>query len=121
MSAFDELARIGPRHIWDGVVVRSVHGERTNFGVVELEPNAHVPEHAHENEQLGMVLSGDVEFRVADERMRLGPGGTWSIPANVPHEVWAGADGAIVIDVFAPGRDDWHALAQDDPQPPLWP
>jgi quercetin dioxygenase-like cupin family protein len=121
VSAFDQLAGIGPRKIWDGVVVRSVHGERTSFGVVELEAGAHVPEHAHENEQLGLVLRGEVEFRVADERMKLGTGGTWSIPANVPHEVWVGPGGAVVIDVFAPGRDDWQALAQGEPQPPLWP
>jgi len=112
VSAFEELAGMRPQQIWDGVVVRSVHGERTSFGVVELDPGSHVPEHAHENEQLGMVLRGDVEFRVAEERMKLGPGGTWSIPANVPHEVWAGPDGAVVIDVFAPRRDDWQTLAQ---------
>ena len=121
MSAFDDLAGIGPRRIWDGVVARSLHGERTTMGVVELDPNSHVPEHAHDNEQLGMVLTGDVEFRVGDERMRLGPGGTWSIPSNVPHEVWVGPEGAVVIDVFAPGRDDWQALEQGAPTPPRWP
>jgi quercetin dioxygenase-like cupin family protein len=121
VSAFEDLEGIGPRRIWDGVVVRSVHGERSTLGVVELEPDSHVPEHAHENEQLGMVLKGDVEFRVGDERMRLGPGGTWCIAANVPHEVWTGPDGAVVIDVFAPGRDDWRAVEQGEPQPPLWP
>jgi len=121
VSAFDGLDGIGPRRIWDGVAVRSVHGERTTLGVVELDPGSHVPEHAHENEQLGMVLQGNVEFRVGDEKMRLGPGGTWCIAANVPHEVWAGPDGAVVIDVFAPGRDDWQALEQGEPSPPRWP
>jgi quercetin dioxygenase-like cupin family protein len=121
MRAFDELAAIGPRAIWDGVAVRSVHGARTTLGVVELDPGSHVPEHAHENEQLGMVLKGEVEFRVGEETARLGPGGTWCIPANVPHEVRVGPAGAVVIDIFAPGRDDWRERPQAENRPPLWP
>jgi len=121
MSAFADLAGIGPQDIWNGVVVRAVHGERITLGVVELGPDAVVPEHSHENEQLGIVLSGAVMFRVGDETRELGPGGTWRIPANVPHEVTAGPQGAAVIDVFAPTRDDWSAFEPGPARPPLWP
>jgi quercetin dioxygenase-like cupin family protein len=121
MSAFDELATIPPQQIWDSVIVRSVHGERLTLGVVELAADSHVPEHQHENEQLGMVLSGSLVFRVGDESRELGPGGTWSIPANVPHEVHVGAGGAVVLDVFAPGRADWQAIEPGAPQQPRWP
>jgi quercetin dioxygenase-like cupin family protein len=121
MSAFDDLRAIGPQDIWNGVVVRAVHGRQLTLGVVELEPNAAVPEHRHENEQLGMVLTGSVNFRVGDETRELGPGGTWCIPANVPHEVTAGPDGAVVIDVFAPPRRDWSALEPREPVAPRWP
>ena len=121
MSGFDDLAKMGPREIWTGVAVRAVHGERITFGVVELEANAIVPEHRHENEQLGMVLSGSLTFHIGDESLDLGPGGTWCIPANEPHEVVAGADGAVVIDVFAPTRDDWSAFEPQAPRTPRWP
>ena len=46
---------------------------------------------------------------------------TWSIPSNVPHEVHVGADGAVVIDVFAPTRDDWREAPVVDERPPRWP
>jgi quercetin dioxygenase-like cupin family protein len=121
VSGFDDLREIGPRQIWDSVAVRTVEGERLTLGVVELEPNALVPEHRHDNEQLGMVLRGSLRFRIGDEERELGPGGTWSIAPNMPHEVQVGADGAVVIDVFAPGRADWAALAQDEPREPFWP
>ena len=121
MSAFDDAAAIGPQPIWDGVVVRAVHGERITLGVVELDPGAVVPEHRHENEQLGMVLSGSLEFRVGEETRALGPGGSWRIPSNEPHEVRAGPDGAVVIDVFAPPRDDWSAFEPQPPRAPRWP
>ena len=112
---------MGPQDIWAGVSVRAVHGERITLGVVELEPNALVPEHSHENEQLGLVLAGSLTFRVGDESRELAPGGTWCIPANTPHEVAVGPDGAVVIDVFAPTRADWSDLERRAPRPPRWP
>ena len=121
MSAFDEVARIGPQDIWSGVVVRAVHGERLTLGVVELSPNAVVPEHQHDNEQLGMVLQGSLTFRIGDETRELGPGGTWSIPSNAPHDVTAGPEGAVVLDLFAPTRADWKAVEAQEARPPRWP
>jgi len=121
VSSFADLGAIGPQRIWNGVVVRAAQGERTTLGVVELEPGSHVPEHSHENEQLGMVLSGSVTFRIGDESKELGPGGIWVIPSNAPHEVQTGPEGAVVIDVFAPTRDDGDALETLAPRAPLWP
>ncbi len=121
MSGFAELHELAAQDIWTGVAVRAVHGDRLTLGVVELDPNAVVPEHAHENEQLGMVLSGSLTFRIGDESRELGPGGTWSIPANLPHEVVTGPDGAVVIDVFAPGRADWAEREPSANRPPRWP
>ena len=121
MSAFDDIAKIGPQDIWSGVVVRAVHGERLTFGVVELEPNSVVPEHRHDNEQLGMVLQGSLTFRIGAETRELGPGGTWSIPSDTPHEVAAGPEGAVVLDLFAPGRADWKEVETQEPRPPHWP
>ena len=96
-------------------------GERLTLAVVELDAGAIASEHAHENEQLGIVLRGTMRFRVGDEERELGPGGTWTIPANTPHEATAGPDGAVVIDVFAPPRTDWEALEPLEIRDPLWP
>ena len=121
MGAFDELPRIAPLPVWEGIVARCVSGERITLAVVELDPGAVVAEHAHENEQLGIVLHGSMTFRVGDEERELGPGDTWTIPANTPHEAVAGREGVVVIDVFAPPRDDWEALEPLEPRPPRWP
>ena len=121
LAAFEDLSAITPQQIWDRIAARSVHGERITLAVVELDPGAVVAEHAHEQEQLGIVLQGSMDFRVGDERRELGPGGTWRIPSNTPHEATAGPDGAIVIDVFAPVRDDWDGLERVDGRAPRWP
>jgi quercetin dioxygenase-like cupin family protein len=121
VSAFADLPDVAPQGIWDGVAVRAVYGDRITLGVVELEAGSTVPEHRHDNEQLGIVLRGSVRFRVGDETRELGPGGIWRIPSNAPHEVTVGPDGAVVLDVFAPGREDWAALEPQAPRAPLWP
>lgn len=120
MSAFEDTSKLQPQKIWEGVAGRVVHGERLTLGLVELEPLSVVPEHQHENEQLGMLISGSCEFRVGDESRELGPGDTWSIPANTPHEVHTGPDGAVMIDVFSPVREDWKPLERFNREP-YWP
>ena len=121
MAAFDELDGIGPQQIWHGVVARAVKGERMTMAVVELDPDAHVPEHRHDNEQLGLVLYGRIRMRIDDDERDLVPGATYRILADVPHEAWAGPDGAVVMDVFAPIRADWDAFEPQDPSAPRWP
>jgi unsaturated pyranuronate lyase len=120
-GAFDDLGAIVPQQVWGGVAGRVIHGERLTLGVVELDPGSVVPEHRHDNEQLGMVLQGSLRFRVGDETRDLGPGGTWRITANTPHEVEAGPEGAVVIDVFNPIRQDWKTLERLETRPPRWP
>ena len=120
MSAFSQLPDLALQQVWDGVAARSLHGERITLAVVELDPGAIVAEHHHANEQLGVLLRGAMTFRVGDETSELGPGGTWLIPADVPHWAQAGPDGAVVIDVFSPPRDDWAGLERLEPRPPRW-
>jgi quercetin dioxygenase-like cupin family protein len=121
VGAFEDLEAIPPQGIWDRIAARSLNGEELTLSVVELDPGAVVAEHSHPNEQLGIVLRGSMDFRVADERRELGPGGTWVIPAHTPHEAVAGPEGAVVIDVFAPPRADWQGLPHEEPRRPRWP
>ncbi len=108
--------------LWgDAVKGRRVQGERITLAVIELGPNAVVPEHHHDAEQLGIVITGEVTFDLDGEVRRLGPGGTWRILSNRPHQVTAGPDGAVVIDVFTPVRADWDDLPTVDDAPPAWP
>jgi unsaturated pyranuronate lyase len=121
VSAFVELGEIAPRLLFEGLVVRTIAGERMTLAVIELGPDAVVPEHSHENEQLGVLASGSLRFRVGDEERELGPGSTWRIPAYVSHEVRTGPDGAVAVEVFAPVRADWDGLERGERTAPIWP
>ncbi len=109
--------------VWgEAVRARRIQGDRITLAVVELAPDAIVPGHQHEAEQLGMVIEGNVVFTIGEERRELGPGGTWRIPSNVPHQVTTGPLGATVIDIFAPPRADWDQLPVLPSRPALrWP
>ena len=109
--------------VWGAAVqARRVEGERITLALVELAPNAVVPGHQHEAEQMGMVIEGTVHFTIGDEHRELGPGGTWRIPSNTPHQVSVGPAGATVIDIFNPTRSDWDALPVKPASSPVgWP
>ena len=123
MSNLENLADLPLLEIWgDAVRARRVEGERITLAIVELAPNAVVPEHRHAAEQLGMVIRGQMHFTVDGETRDLGPGGTWRILGDRPHDVVAGPEGAVVIDVFTPIRSDWADRRIVDPAPtPKWP
>ena len=118
MSQFDHLNEIVPLQIWDGVVGRVISGNEASLAAVSLDPDTKVPEHSHQNEQTGMLVSGTLTFRIGDEARDLAPGSTWVIPANVPHSVDAGPDGAFLIELFAPPRADWSGLERLEPSAP---
>ena len=62
-----------------------------------------------------MCIEGSITFTIDGERRDLGPGGTWRITSNLPHDAVAGPDGAVVVDIFSPVRADWDALPAPRP------
>ncbi len=98
-----------------------MHGERLTVGIIDLDPAIFVPEHKHENEQLGFVLRGEVTMGIGGDERQLHPGDMYSIPGGVPHSAAAGPDGATVVDVFAPIRADWEKAPRMPASPGRWP
>jgi quercetin dioxygenase-like cupin family protein len=121
MKTYHTVSELTPAKIWDGVLARPLNGERVTIGFVDLDPNVLVPEHRHENEQVGFVQRGSVTMTIAGEARELPVSGTYRIPSNVPHSAKAGAGGASVVDVFAPVRADWDKAPRLKPAPGRWP
>jgi quercetin dioxygenase-like cupin family protein len=121
MKTFADLADLDVLRIWDGVVVRVVGGDRITVAVIELEAGSVVPQHSHEHEQIGVCVAGSLDFLVGDERREIVAGSSWAIPGGMPHEVRAGPEGAVVVEAWAPRRDDWASLERLDGVQPRWP
>lgn len=121
MNVYQAVSKLRPTRVWDGVLARIVNGERLSIGFVDIDPHAQVPEHRHENEQVGFVLRGSVTMVVDGQSRALEVGETYTIASQVPHSAKAGADGVSVVDVFAPVREDWKTKPMVEPFPGRWP
>ena len=97
----------------EGVSGRPLFGEGAMLNLIEFEPGSTVPLHSHEHEQLGIVLEGVQVLIVDGKEHALGPMQGYVLPGGVEHSAYCGPDGALVLDVFQPVREDylerWHA------------
>jgi quercetin dioxygenase-like cupin family protein len=71
---------------------------------VDMPPGLHVDAHTHDTEeQINIVLSGHVRFRVGDEETVVGAGGVLLMPRNIEHELWNETDEfAQIIEIYTP-------------------
>lgn len=101
-------AGAGSRHeIFPGVEIRTTAGRGIMLSVVRFEANSVVEDHSHPHEQMGMMISGHLQFTVGGVTRVLGPGDIWRIPGGVVHRVRALEEPAVALDVFHPIREDY--------------
>ncbi len=97
---------IEPEQINASIARQYITGDRVTIARFELKRGGIVPRHAHENEQVSIVLSGALLFRIDGRELTVKSGEALQIPGNVPHEVEVLED-TLVMDVFSPIRQDW--------------
>jgi quercetin dioxygenase-like cupin family protein len=101
---------IGP-----GIVRQHVHGFESTFSRWEVEAGGQVPMHSHHNEQVTLLLSGSAEVMSDEQRITLKAGDMLTLPPNVPHG-YTFTEKSIVIEFFAPRRQDWIDAESSRPQ-----
>lgn len=95
------------RQLLDGVVMRPLsYGEKTILCEFQLAKGHRIPAHSHPYEQTGYLISGELNFRIANEWFSAKSGDSWSIAENVEHEVEIIED-AVVLELFSPIRPDY--------------
>ncbi len=63
--------------------------------------------HSHPHEQVGYIVSGEIDFVMEGEQpVRLRAGGSYYVPPNVRHNVVTYAP-TVMIDCFTPIRDEF--------------
>ena len=101
----------------EGVTGRPLFGSGAMLNLIDFEPGAEVPLHSHEHEQLGLVLRGMQALVVDGVAHELGPLEGYVLPGGIEHSAYCGPDGALVLDVFQPVREDYLERWQALPQP----
>ena len=87
-----------------GLVFRPVIGQRVMVNFVRYEPDTEAPVHAHEEEQVTFVVSGEFEFDLDGDVRTMRRGTAAVVPPGVPHAAWTLDSTCFEIDVFAPPR-----------------
>ncbi len=96
------------RELAPGLTTRIFVGDQAMLSVVTIEPNAEGQVHSHPQEQWGVLLEGDA-VRIQDgEEIAVKAGDFWRTPGGVPHGLRAGPQGARVLDIFSPPRDEYR-------------
>lgn len=92
-----------------GIDTRVFAGDQAMLSVVSFEPLSEGSIHSHPEEQWGILLSGSGIRIQEGVHVRVEAGDFWLTPGGVEHGFRAGPDGARVIDVFAPSRDEYRS------------
>lgn len=108
---FVDLAQdVEPVVFVPGLEFRPALGEITMLNSVRFAPHTEAPMHSHDEEQLTLVVEGELQFQIDGEVRLLKPGMVAVIPANVPHGAKTGEVPCHEYDVFNPPRQALLAL-----------
>jgi quercetin dioxygenase-like cupin family protein len=110
VEALEPLLELAP-----GITSRPLVGTNLLASFVRYEPDASAPLHSHSEEQLFVVLDGEIELQLGDERRLMRSGEAALIPAWVMHSARSMSDAAHQLDVFSPPRQamlDLIAMSQ---------
>jgi quercetin dioxygenase-like cupin family protein len=103
-----DMAQGIKRSLSEGVETRVFPGDQAMISVVRIAPNHKGKLHAHPEEQWGVLLEGSGTRTQGEEEIPVKAGDFWRTPGDVPHTFQAGPDGATVLDVFAPPREEYR-------------
>lgn len=101
---FVHVDDLDPLIVVPGLEFRPVTTDSVMTNFVTFEPDAVAPDHHHDEQQIAIILSGELTFTVGGETRVMHPGDVVVIPPNVPHGGVAGPQGCRALDVFTPPR-----------------
>ena len=108
MNRFWNPENIAPRVLAPGVTAKIASGERMMLSLVTIAPGAVVPTHSHPQEQMGLMVSGTMEFTIEGETRVLSGNEMYFVPGGVPHAAKGGPGGAVALDAFSPPREEYR-------------
>ena len=95
------------RQLAEGMSTRVFPGQHAMISVVRIEPNKSGNRHSHPQEQWGLCVHGSGWRWQDGEEVGVSVGDFWRTPGGIEHGFTAGANGAIIFDVFAPPREEY--------------
>ena len=95
------------RKLAPGLDARIFVGAEAMISLVTFEPNAEGRSHSHPEEQWGVLLAGDGVRTQRAKEYPVSAGDFWRTLGGVPHSFRAGVNGARILDIFSPPREEY--------------
>lgn len=100
------------RKLGEGLDTRIFVGDNVMLSVVRIAPHASGTVHSHPEEQWGVLLEGACTRIQGDEEIDVKAGEFWHTPGGVAHGIRTGSDGALVLDIFSPPREEYKKAGE---------
>ena len=97
----DDVARV---NMSEGLDFRPILGQGMLCSFVSFAPHVEAPQHTHSEEQVVIVLDGEIEFDLDGDVRILREGDVVVIPPWVPHGARTRESSCRELDVFCPPR-----------------
>ncbi len=104
----DDEAQGIARKLGEGITTRIFPGDQAMLSIVRIAPHSTGTLHSHPQEQWGVLLEGSCVRIQGGEEVAMKAGDFWCTPGGVEHSVRTGDEGAKVLDIFAPPRDEYR-------------
>jgi quercetin dioxygenase-like cupin family protein len=95
------------KNIAKGIKVSAVHLDKVMMTHMEFEPNAIIPEHSHQHEQITTIVTGKMEIIIDGHKKEMEKGDVVIIPSNTVHSAIIGKKLTVAIDAWSPIRVDY--------------
>jgi quercetin dioxygenase-like cupin family protein len=87
-----------------GVAAWQLETPRVTLALYELDADVDVPTHAHEGDEVGVVLAGSIQVTVEDQSTEMLEGDTFLIPAGKRHSARTVAGRCRLLESYSPKR-----------------
>jgi quercetin dioxygenase-like cupin family protein len=86
-----------------GILSKAEEGSNLTMAFMEIAPGQEGKEHHHPFDQCGIVVEGEIEISIGEEKKLLGPMESYFIPAGIPHSWKTTHSTAKILDVVLKG------------------
>lgn len=74
--------------------------------VFHAEKGVDLPEHNHPHQQIGYLISGELNITIDGVTYNCKPGDSWAIPGGVMHQA-SFPEESELVECFSPAREDY--------------
>jgi quercetin dioxygenase-like cupin family protein len=106
VTALGSFEEIGAERPYDGIARRVLTTAKATVQEYRFDPGATFPIHHHPQEQITLVLEGNVSFSADGQTCDLSAGAWAVVPGDVDHGITAGPAGARFLAVLVPPRKE---------------